>query len=187
MVSSKAYRHFLALNANTYPYNECMKTRQKFHVRWVLCKMKGRSHAGEVLCMHCSMFAEATHQCLVMTKQVHPVPPDMEEIVACMHHWGRDNDSYWYHHTMDWLHWSLAEGVYFPKNMLARSTIQMKVCRMAVQGLNFEYDTERLLDEWALWFDLQYIDGNTVFFHLAHTSIACAEDRIDDILFESES
>ena len=73
----------------------------------------------------------------------------------------------------------LNSGVDWPEQALFRDTIEVKMDRQLLELTSINpLEAERLLDEWKLWFDLEYIDGQRDFFYLAVASIEYMSDRL---------
>ena len=69
----------------------------------------------------------------------------------------------------------------FPEQVLKRNTIEHKmVSSIAKARLFGAVQHETLLDEWRLWFDSLFIDGNKDFFCLACMSIAHMEEKLEE-------
>jgi hypothetical protein len=190
-VSPSEFGKFVAENAGKYPYNQIFKTRQKFHVKWLLTRKENRGfiprNKANYTAIPSSCIDEGLVQYLIITKQVLPIPPVMERIMDWMYCWGRAIDGHWYNKVVDWLHFLVVNKIHLSDNIVLRDCVEYRV-RSMIRTMHTnlqQHLCNMLIVEWRHYFNNEYANGHVDFFKLSVRSMGFVQARIPSLVVGS--
>lgn len=181
-VSPKVYREFLQANGSKFPYSDVRKTRQKFHVKWLLLYTNSREAAG---CeSHCFIipskaFNDDTVQHMILTKEALPLPPIMCHIARYMECWGRGVSTIWHHRVLDELRLFLQEGMAVSDEKVLHDCVKIRIWQMVGSRIDNLQEVQNIIDQWSAYFSVLYKKGTQNFFQLARLSFHYVDGKIN--------
>jgi hypothetical protein len=176
LVSPQEFTYFLGKFASKYPYNEILKTRRQFHVKWLITNKPTFGYpragiprnTGTYTAIPSIAFEQDIVQYLIIHKKAQPVPAKMGEVLDWMHCWGRSVDVHWHSHIVDWFHFLLHHGIHLSDRIVLRDCVEYRMRQVIhMRGL----DVHQSIHVWHLFFDYEYHKGDHDFRSLAIKSI----------------
>jgi hypothetical protein len=181
----KAHKKFLQANGSKFPYSDVRKTRQKFHVKWLMLYSNSREAAG---CeSHCFIvpskaFKDSTVQRMILTKEALPLPPIMCHIARYMECWGRGVSTIWHHRVLDTLCFFMQEGMALSDEAVLHDCVEFRIRHMVVSRIdNFQGNLQlvhNILNQWNAYFSVLYKHHTQDFFQLARLSFQYVDGKI---------
>ena len=159
-------KDFLASH-NGYPYNEIVSTRNSIVCKWVILHSEQGQTAGifpwqtvyhTVLTK--SLPADTVQE-LIVSGHALPLTPDMNDIMDKMTVWGQENSKHWHNDVVDFLAFTINEGIPMTRQQLVKEVIGLKVHVLIHTwfGVN-SGEANMLVAEWEAYFDSEWQTGS---------------------------
>ena len=136
-----------------------------------------RSDFHHTVAIPSSAFDSDAVQSLIVLKEVCPVPPGMEDIVNCMCCWGRQKDSTWHNHVLDWLYFLLSHGFDFSDKSVVRDCLEYRMRIKIREELGQVHGSTAIyvIGQWYNWYGHEHDFVTKDFYDLAIGSAAFIE------------
>ena len=177
------FRVFLQEHGRIYPYRDCLKTRRRMHVKWLLMEKRQPTVGGEDTkwtILHSNTFDNDTVTHLIVSMQALPVPPTVSEVLDGIQSWGKSLDPEWCNCATDYMGYLCWNGFELQSEDIFFHLIKMRIDLM-LQRHASDLPFASIMEDWECYYKWSFHYKGRVFADLCLSSFEYVKSILEEL------
>ena len=179
------FRAFLRDHGRVYPYRDCLRTRKRLHVKWLLIEKKDKTEdERRWTLLPSDTFDNKTVTHLIVSLQALPVPPNAGEVLDAMYCWGSALDLDWSNSVIDYMGYLCWNGFELTREDMFYHCIKIRIDLMIARHAS-DLPFTMIMDDWSAFYKETFHYKFRRFSRLCRASFAHVKsilEQLDDLV-----